>query len=154
MSLDIFAVLIRRFRRLINIQVLSPVRTSSSSTAFLAAWFAIAFPAHAQTDGVPLPLKRTTDCMFAVLKTMPGVSEPRMGIATNNGWTHSFLEYRAAERSSEEQPIRFDAKKSDHDGYWFLAVRSGMGEVDLHVTEVVIAKWKTQCGVDASVLLP
>jgi hypothetical protein len=92
--------------------------------------------------------------MFAVLKKIPGVIEPILGIDTSGGWTYPFLEYRAAEKSSDVHPIRFVPRKSDRGGYWFLAVRSGFGVVDLHVTDVVMQQWKTQCSVDSNVLFP
>jgi hypothetical protein len=125
----------------------------TSLCLLLAAWVVGGCAARTREPAVPLPLRLATDCMFAVLKTVPGVSEPSMGISTSDGWTHTFLEYRATEHSSETQPIRFSARKSDRGGYWFMAVRSGFG-VDLHVTEVVMKEWKAQCGVDTNVLFP
>jgi hypothetical protein len=92
--------------------------------------------------------------MFKVLKAIPGVSEVAQGVETNEGWTHTFLEYLATEGSSSSRPIRFHAMKSDRGGYWFLAVRSGFGVVDLHVTEVVMQKWKSECSVDTNVMFP
>jgi hypothetical protein len=46
--------------------------------------------------------------MLKVLKTVPGVSEPRLGNAASGEWSHPFLEYRALEGSHWEQPTRFD----------------------------------------------
>ena len=91
--------------------------------------------------------------MFTVLKAVPGVSEVAQGVETTEGWTHTFLEYRATERSSSLRPIRFHAMRSDRGGYWFLAVRSGF-DVDLHVTDIVMKKWKSECGVDTNVMFP
>jgi hypothetical protein len=127
--------------------------TPSLALAFLAAWFVLAFPARAQTSDVPARLKQTTECMLKVLKTVPGVSEPRLGNATSSGWTHPFLEYRAAEDSHWEQPTRFDAQKSDDGRFWFMSMLPGMGTIDTHVTDVVVLKWKAQCTVEAAVLL-
>ena len=118
----------------------------------LATWLVVGFAAHAGS-GVPARLKIATDCMFSVLKAVPGVSEVAQGVETNEGWPHTFLEYRATEGSSSLQPIRFHAQKSDRGGYWFLAVRSGF-DVDLHVTDVVMKKWKSECSVDSNVLFP
>jgi hypothetical protein len=92
--------------------------------------------------------------MFEVLKAMPEVSEPKLGVTTSEGWAHPFLEYRAAEALSKFNPIRFDAKKADRGGFWFLAVKSGLGAPEFHVTDSVIHKWKSQCSADASVLFP
>ena len=92
--------------------------------------------------------------MLEVLKAMPEVSEPKLGVSTSDGWAHPFLEYRAEEALSKFNPIRFDAKKADHGGFWFLAVKSGLGAPEFRVTDSVIQKWKVQCGADANVLFP
>jgi hypothetical protein len=129
------------------------VRTLSLPIAFLAALSVIAFPARAQANDVPLQLKQTTECMLKVLRTVPGVSEPRIGNSTSDGWTHPYLEYRAAEDSHWEQPTRFDVQKS-HDGrFRFMAVLPGVGGIDIHVTNNVVKEWKERCGVEAVVLL-
>jgi hypothetical protein len=92
--------------------------------------------------------------MFKILQTMPEVSETKLGITTSDGWTYPFLEYRGAEALSGVTPIRFNAKKADRGGYWFLAVKSGFGAPEFHVTDAVIKKWKAQCSADAVVLFP
>ncbi len=95
--------------------------------------------------------------MYKVLKTVPGVSEPKVGYVTSDGWTHPFIQYRAAEQDSWLEPTRFDVKRSDHHKYHFLAILPGMvppgGRLDLHVTEAVTQKWRSECSVDAEVLL-
>jgi hypothetical protein len=121
---------------------------------FLFALVAVAYTVVAQTTDVPAPLEQTAECMLAILKAVPEVSEPKLGVTTSDGWTHPFVEYRAAEALSGETPIRFDAKKADRGGYWFLAVRSGLGAPEFHVTDSIIKKWKAQCGVEANVLFP
>jgi hypothetical protein len=130
------------------------MRTPSLAVAFLAAWVATSYTALAQTTEVPPPLEQTAKCMFEVLKAMPEVSEPKLGVSTSDGWAHPFLEYRAAEALSGKTPIRFNAKKADRGGYWFLAVKSGLGAPEFHVTDAVIKKWKGQCRADATVLFP
>jgi hypothetical protein len=130
------------------------VRTSSLAVAVLAVSFELLNLAIAQSNDVPPALTKTAECMFEVLKGMPDVSEPKLGVITSEGWTHPFLEYRAAEALSKFNPIRFNAKKADRGGFWFLAVKSGFGAPELHVTEAVMQKWKLQCGVDANVLFP
>jgi hypothetical protein len=42
-----------------------------------------------QTSEVPLPLEQTAECMLKVLKTVPGVSEPRLGNVTTGGMDSS-----------------------------------------------------------------
>jgi hypothetical protein len=106
-----------------------------------------------QTSKVPLPLEQTAECMLKVLKTVPGVSEPRLGNATTGGWTHPFLEYRAAEESRWIQPTRFDVQKPDDGHILFMGTLPGVGPLDTHVTDVVVQQWKLQCGVAAIVIL-
>jgi hypothetical protein len=109
-----------------------------------------------KTPGVPMPLKQRAECMYEVLKTMPGVSEPKLGYVTREGWSHPFLEYRADETNSWVQPTHFEAKRGDYDRYWFLALVPGIidpriGYFDIHVTNAVVEKWKTQCHVEVVV---
>ena len=114
-----------------------------------------AMSAQGQTSDVPPSLKQSADCMLEVLKTVPGVSEPKLGYVTREGWTHPFLEYRAAERTSWVQPTRFEARRSAR-GMWFQAVLPGVVSpglgLDIHVTDAVMKKWKTQCHIDAIVI--
>jgi len=105
-----------------------------------------------KTPAVPIPLKQPTECMYEVLKTMPGVREPKIGYVTREGWTHPFLEYRAEETNSWVQPTHFEAKRDDKDRYWFEALVPGIidprvGHFDIHVTDAVVEHWKTQCHV-------
>jgi hypothetical protein len=127
---------------------------SAALTALLATTF-VGLPARAQTSDVPLALKQSANCMYEVLKTMPGVSEPKLGYVTSKGWTHPFLEYRAEEATRWVQPTRFESTRDDHDHYSFLAILPGLidpriGHLDLHVTKAVMEKWKTQCHVDVN----
>ena len=101
---------------------------------------------------VPVPLKHSAECMYDVLKSMPGIREPRLGYVTREGWTHPFLEYRAEETNSWVQPTHFEAKRNDLGLYSFMALVPGMidprvGHLDIHVTDAVVEKWKAQCHV-------
>jgi hypothetical protein len=116
------------------------MRTSSFAIVLLATSSAISNLALAQSTDVRPSLEKTADCMLDVLKAMPEVSEPKLGVATTEGWTHPFLEYRAAEALSRYYPIRFEAKKSERGGFWFLAVKSGLGAPEFHITDAVIQK--------------
>ncbi len=107
-----------------------------------------------KTAEVPTELKTNAECMLTVLKMVPGVSELRLDSDNRNGWNHPFLEYRAAEGLRGSQRMRFDAQKSVEGYHWFLAYLSGMGNPQIHVTELVIQSWKTQCGVSANVIFP
>ncbi len=109
---------------------------------------------YTQTTDVPLTLRQSAECMYKALLIVPGVSNPKLGYVTSDGWTHPYLEYRAAEDSPSVQHPRFYALRP-HDGkYWFLAVLSGLGGPDIHTSEAVMQKWKTRCGVEASILFP
>ena len=129
------------------------MRTLSLSIAFSTALSVTSIPACAQAEGVPLPLKQTTECMLRALRTVPGVSEPRIGYSTSDGWTHPYLGYRAAEESHWEQPTRFDAQKSHDGGFRFMATLPGVGKFDFHVTNNVVKEWKEVCGIEAVVVL-
>ena len=109
---------------------------------------------RAQTSKVPVSLRKSAECMFKALQTVPGVSEPKLGYVTSDGWTHPYLEYRAAEHSPSVQHPRFEAIKSDDGTYWFLAVLSGWGAPSTAVSGAVIEKWKTQCAVAANIMFP
>lgn len=116
----------------------------------------LAQPAHGQTRQIPPHIKKTMGCMLRVLKTVPGVSNPRMHIVTTGDVTQSFIEYRATEATRWVQPTRFILHKTSDGGIWFLATLPGIlppgGSLDLHVTDAVMKKWKAQCGVDANVI--
>lgn len=104
---------------------------------------------------VPRSLRESAECMYKVLQTAPGVSDPKLGYVASDGWTHPYLEYQAAESSPSVQHPRFEAKKLDNgEGYWFLAVLSGAGAPDVHISEAVMQRWKTRCGVAANILFP
>ena len=95
--------------------------------------------------------------MYKVLKTVPGVSEPKLGYVTSGGWTHPFLEYRAAESNSWVQPTRFEVRKGRDGKYYFLAYLPGQVPPDIvyldnHVTDAVMQKWRTQCNVDVTAI--
>lgn len=130
------------------------IHMSRVAHRFLFALVAISYAVAAQTTDVPAPLEQTAECMIEVLKVMPEVSEPKLGVTTSEGWAHPFVEYRAAEAVSGATPIRFNAEKAERGGYWFLAVKSGLGAPEFHVTDTIIKKWKVQCRADASVLFP
>jgi hypothetical protein len=131
----------------------------SVATALMASLASalVGFPARAQTSDLPVPLKQTADCMYEVLKAMPGVSDPKLGYVTSNGWTHPFLEYRADEATQWVQPTRFEAQRNEKGQYSFLGILPGqidprLGALDLHVTNAVTTKWNTQCHANAFVI--
>lgn len=112
------------------------------------------FIAELDEPTIPPLLQRSTECMFAIVQTVPGVSKPSIGIATNDGWKHPYIEYYAVENRTRRVPIVFEATKTVAGGYAFLAIHSGMGAMpDLSVADLVIKAWKVQCGIEASVWL-
>lgn len=119
----------------------------------LCALMCVSYVSVGQAADVPAPLERTAECMVKVLEATPGVSGPRLGVVTSEGWAHPFVEYRADEALSRDRPIRFEARK-DQDGYEFLAVKSGLGAPELHVTEAVMRTWEAQCHAHANIFFP
>jgi hypothetical protein len=106
--------------------------------------------AHAQQDVVPASVRENAECMFKVLQTIPGVSAPELGYVESQGWRHPFLEYRAAEENSWVQPFHFEARKNANGSVSFFGILPGIGppgHLDNHVTDTILEKWRTQCGV-------
>jgi hypothetical protein len=70
--------------------------------------------AHAASmDDVTPQLKRDAECMLRVLKSVPGIDGTEMGVSDLGGWSHPFLQYRAAPaRDGYRATIRFDATKN------------------------------------------
>jgi hypothetical protein len=101
---------------------------------------------------IPVAVMQRAQCMYDVLKTIPGINEPKLGYVTNAEWNHPFVEYLAAEGGRVSQ-IRFEAEKPrpDHLGYWFLTSFVGgiPSDLDLGLMEFIMHKWKTQCHTDA-----
>jgi hypothetical protein len=117
--------------------------------------FAIRVGKRCVETEVPRSLRENAECMYKGLQTVPGVSDPKLGYVTSDGWTHPYLEYQAAEASPSAQHPRFEAKNLDNGaGYWFQAALSGAGAPDVHISEAVMQRWKTRCGVDANILFP
>ena len=99
-------------------------------------------------------LQKATDCMLRVLKTTPGVSDPKIAIDKDS----VCLEYRPDEKALWEQPTTFCLDPNFHStetryvftGH-FPGVMSTMEkEPDIHVSEAVMDKWNAQCGVLAN----
>ena len=97
--------------------------------------------------------------MLKVLRSQPEVKDPKLGIVTSDGWTHPFLEYQPSEKARWIQPTRFEALKvadAERGPYIFQALVPGLMTtveegLDLHVTNKVVARWETECGVHAVV---
>ena len=119
----------------------------------LCALMCVSYASVGQATDVPAPLERKAECMVKVLEATPGVIGPRLGVVTSEGWAHPFVEYRADEALSRDRPIRFEARK-DQDGWEFLAVKSGLGAPELHVTEAVMRTWEAQCHAHANIFFP
>jgi hypothetical protein len=117
--------------------------------AFLAA-----LPIRVKSEEVPRELKTNAECMLAVLKIVPEVSEPRLGSATvTDGTTHFWsielprgYAVRNACDLTRKSPLKVIT------GFWRIYPAGGNPEI--HVTELIIRSWKTQCGVSANVIFP
>jgi hypothetical protein len=91
--------------------------------------------------------------MLQVLKTTPGVSDPK--IDPNGG--NPCLEYRPDEKSVWEQPTTFCLDPNFHSpqtkyiftGLFPGVVLPGVG-FDIHISKIVMDKWDAQCGVFAN----
>lgn len=99
--------------------------------------------------------------MLDVLKATPGVTDAKLGTSDYGGWMHPTLEYNAAEKAGGGIR-RFDLQKPENPiqgPFEFMGVVSGLstpGEdgPDLHVTNVVMQKWKAECGAHANIAFP
>lgn len=101
-------------------------------------------------------LQKATDCMLQVLKTTPGVSAPQIGTGNNGSMC---VEYRPDEKAVWDGPTAFCTDPKDAGPpYQFMGdfpgIVSSAEEVpDMHVSEVVMKKWKDQCGVLTAAIL-
>jgi len=113
----------------------------------------VATVARAQTDLGPSPdLTQSAYCMLGILKTMPGVTDPKLDDA-RDGFC---LEYQPDEKSRWVQPTRFclqASRNAAHRPYEFMAIFPGVvpvgGEPDIHISQSIMQKWNAQCGVHA-----
>ena len=111
---------------------------------------ALSTSAYAQVTDVSADLKRSSECMFKVLQSVPGVTKPRLGWVRHDGIVLPFLEYEASEMSRWTGPTRFTIHSSPEDGMFFEAVLPGVGPLDTHVTDAVIREWRARCFVQAT----
>jgi len=100
---------------------------------------------------VSLNLRQSADCMYQVLKAIPGVNQPTLRYENADGWNHPVLAYLAAWRDGVYQ-ITFEARRpmSGHDNYWFLNSFSGPPPpgLDMALMESVTNNWKARCKAD------
>jgi hypothetical protein len=109
--------------------------------------------------------KQAAECMLKVLKTVPGVSDPKQGVIVGipgqvlpapGRVPRPYVEYRAAEDARWTTPTRFIFEYSNKSVIYFQAVLPGMVRVgttpDTHVTDIVTKRWQARCGVQAAVL--
>ena len=121
---------------------------------------AIAAVVAADAGEVPPALLQKAECMLQVLKTVPGVSNPKLKIEASKEWSYPILSYEPDEKARWIEPTSFypdKPKDPAHGPYLFEAVVPGVlaeGEknIDIHVTLAVVDKWRIQCGVETSVV--
>ena len=122
---------------------------------------------YGKTSAELTRVKQATACMLKVLKTVPGVSNPRQGITVGipgqvqpapGRIPRPYVEYRAAEEARWTTPTRFIFESASRNEIYFQTMLPGMVSTpssmpDTHITDVVTKKWKEQCGVQADILL-
>lgn len=117
---------------------------------------AVLLPRPAWAGAASPSMREATQCMLKILKSTPGVREPRVGETTTNGATRPYIEYRAAEGARWEEPTRFTLQQSGGSQFWFVALLPGLvtpgSGLDTHITDIVVKKWKARCDVDAVVV--
>jgi len=119
----------------------------------------VIFEAYISSLG-PIELYRAVQaqgCMLAVLKAVPGVSDPKSGWTENNGVFRAYVEYRANEGARWQQPTQFVLQPSSGRTLYFQAILPGLVPVgssspDAHITNAVMASWKAQCRVNANIV--
>lgn len=117
---------------------------------------AFLLPAHGQTSATGARITHATSCMLKVLESVPGVSDAKLGEATQTGVARPYVQYHAAERYPGGQLVRFTLWQHNKGSLWFVAGMSGQvgpsGTIDIHVTDDVTHQWSIKCGVSANVL--
>jgi len=107
-------------------------------------------PDSAET-GVPLSLRQRADCMYEVLRVIPGVSHPELRYETTDGWNHTVLSYLAPWNDGVEK-VNFEAQKpmAGHSGYSFLQSFAGPPPpgFDMGLMIAVMNNWKARCKAD------
>jgi len=122
-------------------------------------WAAVALSgtlsATATTLPIPLALNDAAKCMLGILKATPGVTEARMEVTTDHGRTYPHLEFRADQEDRWVQPFRLEPMNLSGDlkpPYIFMIRAPGIwgpDGPDFHVTDAVMVKANSQCGVHA-----
>jgi len=127
---------------------------------------AISTCVYGKTSAELTRVKQATACMLKVLKTVPGVSNPRQGITVGipgqvlpapGRIPRPYVEYEAAEMAHWTAPTRFIFESASKNEIYFQTMLPGMvssptSMPDTHITDVVTKKWKAQCGVQAGIL--
>jgi hypothetical protein len=124
------------------------------------AWLFFTIAIFAATCAYAQPssegLQKATDCMLQVLKTTPGVSDPKIYVDKDS----TCLEYRPDEKAvwggglsgfcittrTASPPYQFE-------GSFPGLLGPGEEDADLHVTDVVVKKWREHCEVFTILIL-
>ena len=113
-------------------------------------------PVHGQTSAASARVRHATECMLKALESVPGVSDAKVGEATQTGVARPYVQYRAAERYPGGQLVRFTLWQPCKNSLCFMAGMSGQvgpsGSIDIHITDDVTHQWEVKCGVSANVL--
>jgi len=132
-------------------------------TAILGSANAFAAPAKA----APADLRKSTDCMYDILKKEPGFDNAKFGVFESDGFSLPYLQYLSpADKQGRRITVRFGAEMDcttvkrtynccvDKSRPCFVALLSGLfappdlGPPDGDV-QVIVEKWNAQCNVFA-----
>ena len=127
---------------------------------FAAATLASAQAKSPTMADVAPQLRKNAECMFRVLRTVPGIDHVRLGVENDQNWLHPYLEYRAkADERGFRPTMRYNAERActaDNRHNWcsrFVVLLSGLTspgkEPSDWGTRDINKKWKSACGVTA-----
>jgi hypothetical protein len=136
--------------------------------------------ASSQTlNDVSPPLRMQAECMFHVLRQIPGIDNVKLEVSDDERWIHPYLEYRIApNRDGYATVVHFGPERpclagysvnccppNDRNQYCFMTIQSGIlrsgtttpGTVPSDggsiIPDALLEKWKAECGVSPETLI-
>ena len=133
-----------------------------ASLAIAAAWVLVSHilahprPRDTAEAEAPIYLRKRADCMYRVLKVIPGVSDPELRYENTDGWNHPVLSYIAPWNDGADR-LDFEAQKpmAGRNGYAFLLSFAGPPPpgLDTALMVAVINNLKARCQVDVDLAI-